>query len=338
MNAGPSIEALLNGSFVSEEDSERLFERLVRGELDDIETTALLVVLKMRGETPQIIAGAARALRAAALPFDSGLDVADSCGTGGDGCHTLNVSTAVAIVAAELGVPMAKHGNRSVSSRCGSADVLEALGVHVMASPQASRRALHEAGICFLFAPQYHAGLGYASKVRRRLRVRTILNLLGPLVNPARPAWQVVGVYDPRLCVSVAETLGRLGCRSALVLHGDGLDEMAPHGPTHAALLRDGIVRSLTFTPEDAGLSRFPLESLGGGDIPENAEILQALLQGRGTDAHRATVALNTAAVMWVAGHVDTLRDGARAAMDVLDGDRAWRRLERWIEVLNRAE
>ena len=336
MSGRMTVADVLEGALLTHAQSEEMFGSLVRGEMDEVEIAALLVALRTRGETPEVLAGAARALHHAASPFEPGRDVADSCGTGGDGSHTLNVSTAVALVAAELGVPMAKHGNRSVSSRCGSADVLERLGVKVDASPAASRRALDEAGICFLFAPQYHAGLRHAARVRRLLGVRTILNLLGPLVNPARPAWQLVGVYEERWCRPMAVTLGLLGCRSALVVHGSGLDEIALHGATRAALLRDGVVRDLELTPRDAGLREVPQDRLRGGDPSENAEGMRALLQGRGDEAYQAVVALNTAALLMVVGRVEDLRSGADAALEVLASDGPWLRLQQWIEVIGR--
>lgn len=327
------IGELLNGHALNEEEAESLFARLMRGDLSEIEMTALLVALKMQGEPPAAIAGAARAMRAASIPFDAGMAVADSCGTGGDGCHTLNISTAVALVAAECGVPMAKHGNRSVSSQCGSADVLEALGVEVDAPIEVSLRSLRETGVCFLFAPQYHAGLRHAMAVRRSLGVRTILNLLGPLANPAAPMWQVVGVYDARYCLPMAETLGRLGCAAALVVHGGGLDEIALHEATQAAMLRHGSVRPMEISPADAGLESYPLDRLRGGDAQHNADLLRTILQGNGPPAHRAAVALNTAALLLVADRAENLREGARMALDILTSDRAWRRLQHWIEV-----
>lgn len=327
------IVDLLNGRPLSESDAEAVFKRLMVGELSEVEMTALLVGLKMAGETPSVIAGAARAMRAAATTFDAGIEVADCCGTGGDGAHTFNVSTAVAIVAAECGIPMAKHGNRSVSSKCGSADVLESLGIAIEAPPQVALRALRETGICYLHAPSYHAGLRHAAAVRRALGVRTILNLMGPLVNPARPRWQVVGVYDPRWCVPMAETLGRLGCESALVVHGGGLDEIALHAPTTAAFLEKGEVREMVIRPDDAGLSMHDPSSLTGGDAATNVAILTDLLQGRGSEAQVAAVALNVGALLMVTGKAPDLAEGTAAARAVLCSDRAWTRLEAWREV-----
>jgi len=316
------------------EEATAVFGRVIDGSWSELEVAGLLGALKARGETPEEIAGAAEALRGAARAFPRPDYVfADTCGTGGDGHGTLNVSTAAAIVAAELGIPVAKHGNRAVSSRCGSADVLEAAGVRLDASPSGARRCLDEVGLCFLFAPQYHAGVKHAMPVRRAFGTRTIFNLLGPLVNPARPPLQVVGVYDPALCEPLAATLRLLGVKAALVVHGDGLDEIALHGPTRAVLARDGRLRELELTPEEAGLGRRPLGALAGGTPADNAEALQALLEGRENGAYRDAVSLNAGALAWLAGMADSLADGVELAARALSTGRAARRLRRWIEV-----
>jgi anthranilate phosphoribosyltransferase len=314
------------------------FTALVRGEFTDLEMAALLAAFKARGETPAEIAGAARALRASATPFPKpSYEVADSCGTGGDAMGTVNLSTAAAFVAAEAGVPVAKHGNRAVSSRAGSADTLEAAGVRLDPSPQVARRCLDELGICFLFAPAYHPGIKQAAGVRRALRTRTVFNLLGPLANPAHPEWQVMGVYDPTLVRALAETLGMLGVRAALVVHGSGLDEIALHGPTHAALLRDGRVTELTLRPEDAGVDGAPLAALAGGEREEGAAWLRTILSGEGTETHRAAVALNAGALLWVAGRAEDVRDGYRAARATLASGRCRARLEGLVELTHGA-
>jgi anthranilate phosphoribosyltransferase len=329
-----TLDALCGGRHLSRGQCESVFGSLMRGELDELQIGALLVALRTKGETPEEIAGAAQALRDAALPFDAGaLGTADSCGTGGDGSHSLNLSTAVALVAAELGLPVAKHGNRAVSSSCGSADVLERCGVKIDAAPEAARRSLDELGICFLFAPQYHRGIAHAMPVRRRLGIRTIFNLLGPLANPARPRWQLMGVYDPALCVPVASTLGLLGCERALVVHGSGLDEIALHGPTEAALLIGGAVEPLTIRPEALGLRARAAAELAGGAPEDNARWLQQLLAGRGSAAHNEAVALNTGALLWVAGRAETIGAGLEQALDALASGGAAERLRRWAEV-----
>lgn len=325
---------LLATRSLTRRETNEIFLGIMQGVYGDVEIAAILSGLKTRGETPEEIAGAAEALRGTALPFPRpAYRYADTCGTGGDGTGTVNVSTAVALVAAELGIPVAKHGNRSVSSQCGSADLLEAVGVRLDPSPETARRSLDEIGLCFLFAPQYHAGVRHAMPVRRALGTRTLFNLLGPLANPSFPAWQLLGVYDPRLCRPLAETLGLLGATTALVVHGSGLDEIALHGPTHAALWRDGAVSELQIVPEEAGVRRAPLESLRGGDPAENAAWLRTLLAGAGAPAHIDAVVLNAGAMAWVAGLAPDLRAGAGLAREALAGGAAARRLARWTEL-----
>lgn len=332
MPVGDLLDALSRRS-LDQAESQATFASLAGGELDDIEIAALLAALKARGETPAEIAGAALALRAAAVPFPRpSVPLADTCGTGGDGAGTVNLSTAAAFVAAEAGLAVAKHGNRASSSPSGSADVLASLGVVLEAGPAVARRCLDRAGICFLFAPQYHPGVRRAMTVRRTLRTRTVFNLLGPLVNPARPEIQLLGVYAPALVRPVAETLVRLGCQSALVVHGSGLDEIALHGPTLGALVRDRRVTEITVTPEDAGLRWAPLEALRAGEPDGAGAWLMELLAGRGSPVHTDAVALNAGALLWIAGHAPGLRRGVVVAREILAGGGAVRRLARLVE------
>src|SRR5947209_1327217 len=259
------LPKLLTGEDLPIEDSEHLFERLVLGKLEPAEIAGMLIALRMKGETAEEMIGAARALSAAAQPFDRpGYLYADCCGTGGDGSGLINVSTATAFVAVGCGLPIAKHGNRSVSSRCGSADVLEAVGARIDLPAAEARALLDETGFCFLFAPAYHPGMKHAALVRRQLEVRTIMNLLGPCINPARPPVQLLGVADPKMLRRIAQTLAAVGVRSALVVHGSGLDEVALHGETRAMRLRDGEIDEMLITPEDAGLERAALSGLTG--------------------------------------------------------------------------
>jgi anthranilate phosphoribosyltransferase len=328
------LESLCRREDLPEETAHAVFSRVIDGQVSDIEIASLVTALKAKGETPDEVAGAARALRDAAAHFPKPTYAcADTCGTGGDGMQTVNISTAVALVAAEMGIPIVKHGNRSVSSKCGSADVLEKVGVNLEASPDVARRCLDETHICFLFAPHYHAGVRHAMPVRRSLATRTIFNLLGPLVNPAAPRFQVMGVYDPQLCRPAAETLGLLGCESALVVHGSGLDEIALHGPTHAARLADGEVHELEITPEDAGLAQYPLDSLRGGEPEENARWFRSVLAGDGSDAHNAAIGINAGALAMVTGRADTLAEGVEMALETLTSGRANSRLNRFAEV-----
>lgn len=328
------IDQLCAGRHLDAVHTHQLFGRLMAGELNEPQIAALLVAFKAKGETPEEIAGAARALREAATPFASpDYLFADTCGTGGDGQHTVNISTAVAFVAAAMGIPVAKHGNRSVSSKCGSADVLEACGVRLDPTPEVARRCLDDAGVCFLFAPRYHAGVRHAMPVRRALGTRTMFNLLGPLANPARPPVQIMGVYDPALCAPLARTLGLLGCDAALVVHGSGLDELAIHGETTAALYRNGGVVELTLCPEEAGLERHPLDALRGGEPEENAAWLQRTLAGDGERAHKAAIALNAGALAMITGKAELLSDGVSAALEVLETDAPLAVLRRLAEV-----
>jgi anthranilate phosphoribosyltransferase len=328
------LERLCRREDLAHDEAREVFAAAMRGEIGDAVLGALLTALKMKGESADEIAGAAQAMREASIGLDTGdLVTADSCGTGGDGAATVNLSTAAALVCAEGGVAMAKHGNRSISSRCGSADVLEACGVAVEAPAAVSRRALEEVSICFLFAPQYHPGVRHAMPVRRALGVRTLFNLLGPLANPARPAYQLLGVYDPARCVLLAETLGKLGCRRALVVHGAGLDEIALHDATEAALLEDGEVRRLRITPADAGLPARALGELAGGGPGDNARWLEALLAGQGSEAHEHAVAINAGALLWVAGRAASHREGTEHALAILRAGKAAERLARWKEL-----
>jgi anthranilate phosphoribosyltransferase len=332
------LNTICEGRDLSQQETRALFDRLVKGEMDPVEIAALLIALKAKGEAPEEIAGAADSLRASTTPFDRpDYAFADTCGTGGDMSQTVNISTAVAIVAAEMGIPIAKHGNRSISSKCGSADVMEKLGVKIDASPEVARRCLDEVGICFLFAPAYHPGMKYAMPVRQKLKTRTVFNILGPLVNPGRPEVQLMGVFDPARCEPLARTLGMLGLKAALVVHGSGIDEVALHGPTRAALLKDGRVETMTITPEQAGLEPCDVADLKGASPEENAEALLRLLSGQGKKAHAEAAAINAGALAWVFGVADDLEAGARLALDTIRSGRCAGRLEKWKELSNGA-
>ncbi len=327
------LPKLLAGEDLPADDSEHLFERLVLGRLEPAEIAGMLIALRMKGETAEEMIGAARALSAAALPFERpDYLYADCCGTGGDGSGLINVSTATAFVAAACGLPIAKHGNRSVSSRCGSADVLEALGAEIELEPARARQVLDETGFCFLFAPAYHPGMRHAGPVRRQLQVRTVMNLLGPCINPARPPVQLLGVADPRMLRRIAQTLEALGAREALVVHGSGLDEVALHGETRAIRLSGGALSELELTPEQAGLERAPLKAVAGGDAGENAGRLRQLLGGSGATAEQDMVVLNTAALLLTAGKATDLREGAGLAREALLGGAADRVLNAYVE------
>jgi anthranilate phosphoribosyltransferase len=318
-NTADALTRLYSGQAIGRDDMRALIARLVQGELSEAQIAGMLVALRIKGETAEDLIGAAQALRAADTPFERPPYLyADTCGSGGDGASTINISTAVAFVCAAAGLPVAKHGNRSVTSRCGSADVLEILGVKLEASPDISRRALDQTGICFLFAPNYHPGLRHAGPARRSLGVRTMMNILGPCVNPAEPPIQLMGVSEPRFLEPVAETLKALGVSRALVVHGSGLDEIALHGPTEAVLVRDGSVSSLQIKPEDAGIASAPLQTLKGGAPEENAARLVALLEGRGGVEEMNAVALNAGALLMLADKAKDLRQGVGLALETL--------------------
>src|SRR2546430_3825316 len=273
------LPKLLTGEGLPIEDAEHLFERLVLGKLEPAEIAGMLIALRMKGETADEMIGAAQALSAAALPFERpDYLYADCCGTGGDGSGLINVSTATAFLAVASGLPVAKHGNRSVSSRCGSADVLEAVGAKIDLSPDRARRVLDETGFCFLFAPAYHPGMKHAALVRRQLEVRTIMNLLGPCINPARPPVQLLGVADPKMLGRIAQTLAAMGVEEALVVHGSGLDEVALHAETRAVRLSGNSIEEFEITPEDAGLERAPLNVVTGGAVAGNARRFRRLV------------------------------------------------------------
>ena len=327
------LPKLLTGEDLPIEDSEHLFERLVLGKLEPAEIAGMLIALRMKGETAEEMIGAARALSSAALPFERpDYLFADCCGTGGDGSGLINVSTATAFVAAACGLPIAKHGNRSVSSRCGSADVLEAVGANIEIAPDKGRALLDETGFCFLFAPAYHPGMKHAALVRRQLEVRTVMNLLGPCINPARPPVQLLGVADPKMLRRIAQTLAAMGVRQALVVHGSGLDEVALHAGTRALRLSGEEIEEIEITPEQAGLERAPLKVVTGGDVEENAARLKALLAGRAARAEEDIVILNTAALLLTARTAPSLRQGAAMARDALKSGGAGAVLDAFVE------
>ena len=322
---------------ISRKDSEALFDEITRGTMNDIEIAGLLVALKIKGETPEEIAGAVSVLYRKAEPFPRPSYLfADTCGTGGDGALTFNISTTAAFLAAALGLPIAKHGNRSVSSRAGSADVLEALGARIIFRPDAARACLDEVGFTFLFAPHFHPAVRHVGRVRRELKTRTVFNILGPMLNPARPPVQLVGVYDPALCAPVAATLKHLNCQAAVVVHGSGLDEVALHGPTKAVLLQKGKLRGLPISPKELGLRACKLERLAGGSALDNAAILKAVLGGKGTPAQTSIVAANAGVLLFAGGLAQSPAAGVRKAQSALKAGAGLKVAERFISFSKR--
>lgn len=360
-----------HGPSLTRAESREVMAEVLAGKCTDAQIAALLVALRMKGETVEEIVGFAEAIRSAAapLPIERGpieriatkgdaalaaLDVSgtgrdalaesdsssadssdpsraeslvDTSGTGGDASGTFNISTATAFVTAGAGVRVAKHGNRSISSKCGSADVMEALGVNIQLSPERAAQCLNEVGICFLYAPNLHPAMKQVQGVRRELRMRTMFNLLGPLTNPARASGQVVGVYALDLVEKLAEALSMLGLHRALVVHGlDGLDEVTITGPTRVAEARDGSVKTYEVTPEEFGMKCATLADISGGDAAENAAIIRAVLEGE-RSPHRDVVLLNSAAALVAAGRADHLADAVPGAAKSIDSGEAARKL-----------
>jgi anthranilate phosphoribosyltransferase len=330
----PLLSRLADGATLTEKDAETFFAACLRGEPTPAQVAAAVTAMRLRGETVGEIAACARVMRRMADVLEHPHQVVDVCGTGGDGAHTLNISTAVAFVCAGAGLKVAKHGNRAISSKSGGADVLTALGVRVDATREQQRRALDEANVCFMFAPAHHGAMRHVTPIRQELGFRTIFNLLGPLSNPAGAQRQLLGVYDSRWVEPLARVLGALGTERAWVVHGEGLDEMTTVGATQVAEWRGGAVRLFKVTPEAVGLPRAGRADLEGGDPTANAKALLDLLGGR-RGAYRDIVLLNAAAMLLVADRVETLRDGADLAAAAIDDGRAAGALKRLVEATN---
>src|SRR5450755_4278880 len=322
-----------HGSSLTRDEARDVMAEVLRGEATDAQIGALLVALHMKGETVEEIVGFAQAIRDQAMPLtNEDGEALDLSGTGRDTSGTFNSSTATALVIAGAGVRVAKHGNRSISSKCGSADVMEALGVNIALPPERIAACLRETGIAFLYAPALHSAMKYVQPARRELRLRTVFNLLGPLTNPARASAQVVGVYSSELVEKLAEALSELGLRRALVVHGrDGLDEITITGPSKVAEVRNGQVRVYEVAPEDFGLQRAPLDDIAGGDAQQNAAIIRAILDGE-RSCRRDVVLLNAAAALVAAGHADHIGDAVPLAAYAIDSGHARQRLQLLVE------
>ena len=320
---GAAIRKVAAGGSLSQTEAADAFETIMSGAATDAQIGALLMAMRLRGETIEELAGAARAMRARALPVRAPEGAIDTCGTGGDAKGTHNISTIVAFVVAGAGVPVAKHGNRSISSRSGSADVLTALGVNIECGPETIARCLEECGLGFMFAPAHHPAMRHVAHVRKELGTRTIFNLLGPLANPASTKYQVVGVFAEEWVEPVANVLGLLGVERAWVVHGaDGLDELTTTGISHVAALDAGKVMTFKVSPKNAGLPEAKPEDLTGGDAAENAAHLRAVLQGN-QGPLRNIVLLNAAAALLVAGKAKSLREGVALAAESIDSGKA---------------
>jgi anthranilate phosphoribosyltransferase len=323
-----AIQRVVRKESLTKIEAQQTMERIMQGEATAAQIGALLVGLRMRGETPSEIAGFAQAMRQHALPLDLKEELVDTCGTGGDSSGTFNISTTVAFVVAACGLSVAKHGNRAISSKSGSADLLSALGVNIHLTPCQVASCISKAGIGFLYAPTFHQAMQHASGPRRELGMRTVFNLLGPLTNPARPAYQTVGVWDPQLVFPVAQVLRDLGVHAAMVFHGSGgLDELSLAGENLVAELEDGNIKTYTLSPSHTGLGPAPTCELAGGTPQENAAITLKILSGE-RGARRDVVLLNSAALLKVAGVAKGWREAVAIARHAIDSGGAMERLE----------
>jgi anthranilate phosphoribosyltransferase len=324
----PALARLAAGATLSEAEAEAAFDTIMAGEATPAQIGGLLLAMRVRGETVAELTGAVRAMRARMSAVAAPADAIDVCGTGGDNAGTLNVSTAVTFVVAACGVPVAKHGNRALSSRTGGADVLAALGVNVDVPLERLPAILRDVGCAFLFAPRHHPSMRHAAGPRVELGTRTIFNLLGPMANPAGVRRQLTGVFSPDWARPMAETLGRLGTEAAWIVHGDGLDELSLAGENHVVALQDGTIREFRLTAESAGLASAPHGAITGGEAADNAAALRALLEGA-PGPYRDTVMLNAAAALVVAGRAADVRAGVARAAAAVDSGAALGALER---------
>ena len=333
------LQQLVDGQSLTQAQAQAFFEQVMQGEIAPELLASTLTALKIKGETSEEIAGAAVAVRNYATKFpQQTLAVSDCVGTGGDGANTINISTTAAILAAACGIKMAKHGNRSVSSMSGSADLLEAFGVNLMMSPEVSSQCLQATNLCFLYAPAYHPGFKYAGPVRKAMGIRTLFNILGPLVNPAKPEVMLLGVYTPELIPTMAKSLMLTGVQRGWVVHGSGLDEIALHGETQVTEINKGEMIERVISPEDFGLERYTLEDIKGGTPQENADIIRAILSGNGQAAHNSAVIINCAALLYLHNKADSLMSAAKIASEVLASGQGLSTLEQMVAVSNSQE
>jgi len=330
------LAQLVENQDLSQKETEMFFKQVLNGEIEPALLGSVLTALKIKGETPAEIAGAAVAIRGAATPFpEKDYSVADCVGTGGDGANTINISTTAAILSAACGLKMAKHGNRSVSSMSGSADLLEAFGVNLNMSPATASNCLDKANLCFLYAPAYHSGFKHAAPVRKSMGIRTLFNILGPLVNPAAPQIMLLGVYTPELLLPIAQALQLTGVKRAFVVHGSGLDEIALHGDTQVVEIKNEQLIEHTISPQDFGLQNYSLEDIKGGTPLENAAIIKAILSGKGQNAHNAAVIINCAALLYLHGKANDLNAAAQIADEVLKSGQGLATLQQLVALSN---
>lgn len=334
-----TLSKVVSGGHLTTQEAEEAIKKIMNGESNDIEIAALLTGLKIKGETPEEIASFARVMREFAVKINPKVSgtLVDMCGTGGDKSGTFNISTCAAFVVAGAGVPVAKHGNRALTSKCGSADVLEALGVDLGAPPEKIQRSIESVGIGFMFAPMHHAATKHVMPVRKTLGYRTVFNILGPLTNPANAKAQVMGVYDPNLTEKIAEVFKILGLTRAMIVYGEpGLDELSTAGKTKVSELKEGIINTYYIAPEEYGLAQAHMRDLLGGTPEENAETLKKILSGE-KGAKRDIVLLNAAAGILVGGLAEDLEYGLEEAKESIDSGKAEKKLEKFI-AYNRKE
>lgn len=330
-----AILKVVNGNDLNAKEAYGAMDEIMSGEASEVQMSAYLTALSMKGETIEEITASTKAMRAHCVKLLNDEEVLEIVGTGGDESNTFNISTTSSIVISAAGVPVAKHGNRSASSKCGAADVLEALGVNIYIEPEKSLKILKEINLCFLFAQNYHLAMKFVAGVRKELSIRTIFNILGPLTNPAGATMQVLGVYDESLVKPLCEVLKNVGVKSALSVYGqDGLDEISVSDKTSVCELRDGRLKCYEIAPEDFGMGRCSKEDLVGGNPRENAEITLSILNGQ-KGPKRNAVVLNSAAALYVAGKADSIEDGVRLASEIIDSGRAKKQLEKFIEYTN---
>jgi len=326
-----AILALSKKQDLSYETAEAVMDEIMTGAATDVQISAYLTALSLKGETIDEITASAFGMRKHCIRLLHEMDALEIVGTGGDGANTFNISTAAAIITAAAGVPVAKHGNRSASSKCGAADVLEALGVNINITPEKSASLLKNIGICFLYAQNYHIAMKYVAPIRRELAIRTVFNILGPLTNPAGARMELMGVYDKDLVEPLAQVLSNLDVKSAMVVHGeDGLDEISLCAPTFICEVKNGWLKKYTVTPEQFGFKRCERAELTGGTPAENAEILRAVLSGE-ESAKRNAAVLNSAAALYVAGKHESIEEAVKAAENVIDSGKATAKLEEFI-------
>ncbi len=327
-----AIAKLVRGESLTEAEASEAFEGIMRGDATPVQIAGLLIALRMKGETVDELTGFARAARTMATPIAVDGALLDTCGTGGDGLATFNISTLSAIVAAACGARVAKHGNRAASSMCGSADVLEQLGVKIDLGPEGVARCIEGAGIGFLFAPIFHPSFRFAGVPRRELGVRTVFNVLGPLCNPAGAKYQALGVADGKVAAKMADVLIRLGVERAIVFHaGDGMDELSVSGPSHVIEI-DGSRKEYELDPSELGLPKAPVDAMRGGGPEDNARIAREVLGGA-TGPRRDVVLLNSAAALRAAGLAKDWKDGIKAGAEAIDSGRAGDVLQRWATI-----